>query len=376
LAQTNPGPREVKPTTDPATMTAAKTAWSNAQQSGALPRTDPNSLGAKAQQAAIAKGMSNASAQAPAQQTTAQPTAQNQMTAQTTQEATGNIYKVGSNGQGPKGMKVGDQVVTATGTYTVMAVNPDGSYQSKLTNPNQTTGNYKGQYANAPVAPNNVYRVVPGTNNAPKGLKVGDQVVTGGGTYTITGVNADGSYQSKLTDPNQTTANYTGSYANAPGTAPATTPAAQAKQPEVPSFAKGYNPDLNYTTEIENARARGDLVAAAYYEQQRNAKIDAEGLGDKYAKTNLYSQYLNQLTPERQAQLSGGYVTESYYPENPRDRWMQWPMNGRRTRRASWTLRSTTLPTRASSKHNVRKRTPSLSSNSNSIRTTSTRPGP
>ena len=131
-----------------------------------------------------------------------QPTAQNQMTAQTTQEATGNIYKVGSNGQGPKGMKVGDQVVTATGTYTVMAVNPDGSYQSKLTNPNQTTGNYKGQYANAPVAPNNVYRVVPGTNNAPKGLKVGDQVVTGGGTYTITAVNADGSYQSKLTDPN------------------------------------------------------------------------------------------------------------------------------------------------------------------------------
>lgn len=241
-----------------------------------------------------------------------QPSAQTQANAQTTQEATGNVYKVGSNGQGPKGMKVGDQVVTASGTYTVMGINPDGSYQSKLTNANQTTGNYTGQYANAPVAPTNVYRV-GADNNAPKGLKVGDQVVTGGGTYTITAVNADGSYQSKLTDPNQTTANYTGSYANAP-----------VQQAAVPGFAQPYQSGIDYTNEIQKALARGDLAAAAYFEQQRNAKIDAEGLGDKYAKTNQYSQYLSQLTPERQAMLMNGYVAASSYPENPRDRWMQW----------------------------------------------------
>lgn len=51
---------------------------------------------------------------------------------------------------------------------------------------------------------------------APGGLSVGDRVVTGGGTYEITGVNADGTYQSKIVDKNQTTYNYTGSYDAAP----------------------------------------------------------------------------------------------------------------------------------------------------------------
>lgn len=49
---------------------------------------------------------------------------------------------------------------------------------------------------------------------AQSGLKAGDVVVTGGGTYTITGVNADGSYKSTLTDKNTTTSNYKGSYAS------------------------------------------------------------------------------------------------------------------------------------------------------------------
>ena len=47
---------------------------------------------------------------------------------------------------------------------------------------------------------------------APSGLKVGDKVVTGGGTYEIKGINADGSYKSSLSDRNQTTKNYAGNY--------------------------------------------------------------------------------------------------------------------------------------------------------------------
>ena len=47
---------------------------------------------------------------------------------------------------------------------------------------------------------------------APSGLSVGDRVVTGGGTYEITGVNPDGSYTSKLVDANQTIWNYGGQY--------------------------------------------------------------------------------------------------------------------------------------------------------------------
>ena len=47
---------------------------------------------------------------------------------------------------------------------------------------------------------------------APAGLKTGDKVVTGGGTYEIKGINADGSYKSQLADKSQTTGNYKGSY--------------------------------------------------------------------------------------------------------------------------------------------------------------------
>lgn len=56
-------------------------------------------------------------------------------------------------------------------------------------------------------------RVVKVTSDgsAPKGLGVGDSVVTGGGTYTITGVNKDGSYNS-IKSSNTTTQTYKGKY--------------------------------------------------------------------------------------------------------------------------------------------------------------------
>lgn len=71
-----------------------------------------------------------------------QQTTQTQQTAQTTQEATGGVYRVGENGQAPQGLKAGDQVVTAGGTYTVNSVNPDGTYRTQLTNQGQTTKTY------------------------------------------------------------------------------------------------------------------------------------------------------------------------------------------------------------------------------------------
>lgn len=48
--------------------------------------------------------------------------------------------------------------------------------------------------------------------SAPGGLGAGDRVVTGGGTYEITGVRPDGSYESTLVDKNQTTGNYNEEY--------------------------------------------------------------------------------------------------------------------------------------------------------------------
>lgn len=55
-----------------------------------------------------------------------------------------------------------------------------------------------------------IYRVENG--KAPAGLSAGDEVVTGGGTYRITGVNADGSYKSQVSNKKQTTYNYKGQY--------------------------------------------------------------------------------------------------------------------------------------------------------------------
>lgn len=68
------------------------------------------------------------------------------------------------------------------------------------------------------VSRNGIYKVLA-DGSAPPGLKVGDQVVTGGGTYSIVEANTPGAsynaktgYWSLLSDPNQTTHNYTGPY--------------------------------------------------------------------------------------------------------------------------------------------------------------------
>ena len=44
-----------------------------------------------------------------------------------------------------------------------------------------------------------LYRV-QGNGKAPGGLQVGDEAVTGGGTYRLLGVNADGSHRSSLSN--------------------------------------------------------------------------------------------------------------------------------------------------------------------------------
>lgn len=52
-----------------------------------------------------------------------------------------------------------------------------------------------------------------------------------------------------------------------------------------------YDPNVDYQAKINDAVAKGDMAAAAKYEQQRNAKID--GTGASYGKTSNYSQYLS-----------------------------------------------------------------------------------
>lgn len=128
--------------------------------------------------------------------------------------------------------------------------------QAGTNNATQTQqGNVSG--GNTPQGGRTVYSV---NGKAPSGLRAGDMVITGGGTYQITGVNEDGTYQSKLVDANSTT-----------------------------STAKS----IDFQKLINDAVSRGDWATAALYEQQRNAKIDkltASGQNqNNYQKTYNYS---------------------------------------------------------------------------------------
>ena len=86
----------------------------------------------------------------------------------------------------------------------------DGSQWTK--NPDGTTTITKdGQTYTTTGQPNHIVRVQP-DGKAPLGYGVGDWVVTAAGTYQITAVNPDGSYQSVLIDRSKTTSTYPGPY--------------------------------------------------------------------------------------------------------------------------------------------------------------------
>ena len=116
-------------------------------------------------------------------------------------------YEAGKDGKAPKGLKIGDKVVTDGGTFQIIKVNEDGTYESKKIS-SETRKEYAsrgGTYdkvSSATETPKTessgrTYQV--GKNgNAPSGLKVGDNVVTAGGTYRITKVKNDGTYESEL----------------------------------------------------------------------------------------------------------------------------------------------------------------------------------
>jgi hypothetical protein len=91
-------------------------------------------------------------------------------------------------------------VQTNMGT-TILNPNPQGNIMiPTLTDPNELGAYINNATQNTVTNNGGVYQVGP-DGKAPKGLRVGDQVVTAGGTYEITAVNADGSYQSKLVNP-------------------------------------------------------------------------------------------------------------------------------------------------------------------------------
>lgn len=165
-----------------------------------------------------------------------------------------------------------------------------------------------------------IYRVEKG-GSAPAGLGKGDQVVTGGGTYQITGVKNDGTYTSKLVDAAQTIHNYSGAYDSVKSSIPGGSSRTEEK---VSKLESGYTPsDATQKAQAYLEEVQGKKPGA--YESKWSAELDA--LYDKITNREkfqydvyndpLYQQYRQQYqtlgrqammdTMGQAAALTGGY---------------------------------------------------------------------
>ena len=167
-----------------------------------------------------------------------------------------------------------------------------------------------------------VYRVEAG-GRAPAGLSAGDEVVTGGGTYRITGVNADGSYQSQLVNKGQTTRNYGGSYQTR-NSQYTTAGVSDYTRNKLNGLESGYTPSGSvqaaqaYLEQVKASKpgayqSRWDDELTSLYDQIRNRKKFSYDMGTD----PLYQQYREQYqrlgrlamqdTMGQAAALTGGY---------------------------------------------------------------------
>ena len=126
-----------------------------------------------------------------------------------------------------------------------------------------------------------LYRV-QSNGKAPTGLQAGDEVVTGGGTYRILGVNADGSYRSALSNQQQTIYNYRGSYG---------VPAARAAQQPVQ--------DLSGVSEAKAALGRVQAAKPGAYASRWEGQL--QELYDRIAERGDFSYDLGRDPMYRQA---------------------------------------------------------------------------
>ena len=124
-----------------------------------------------------------------------------------------------------------------------------------------------------------IYRVENG--KAPAGLSAGDEVVTGGGTYRITGVNADGSYQSQVSNKKQTTYNYKGQYT-------------QRQSPLLSQGVSGYT--QNRINGLEGGYTPGSAVqqAQAYLNQVQSRRPGEYQSQWDSELTELYNRIANR----------------------------------------------------------------------------------
>ena len=165
-----------------------------------------------------------------------------------------------------------------------------------------------------------IYRVEKG-GQAPAGLAAGDRVVTGGGTYEITGVKSNGKYTSRLVDAKTTIHNYGNDYDSVDSGIPG---ASRRTKERVTQMESGYRPSSAVrAAQSYLAGVQGSKPGA--YESRWGAELDA--LYDKITNREkfrydvyddpMYQQYKMQYqnlgrtammdTMGQAAALTGGY---------------------------------------------------------------------
>lgn len=222
----------------------------------------------------------------------------------------------------------GSNSIGLTGTNNTGTIN---SQYAKTKSTPQTTGlQYTSQSPVAAVTPQNVnksgvdpsmqvgvpaqtYRVQD-NGKAPVGLSAGDKVVTGGGTYQITGVNSDGTYQSTLSDANQKTRNFSGSYGQT-----ITRPDGVVQK----AFDYKYDP-TDYGQKMLDS---GSSAEFGHYAQQRvNQALaqerDISGSGDERSNTDLYNEWWNGYGKYKPSEfIRNGTVQQGYYGMDSDGHW-------------------------------------------------------
>lgn len=161
--------------------------------------------------------------------------------------------------------------------------------------------------------PSGIYQV-QANGKAPVGLAVGDQVVTGGGTFQITGVNADGTYQStRVSDTN--TGNFKGQYS-----ATTTRPDGVTQK----AFDYAYDP-TDYASRMTGSQTSDEFSHNA---QQRVNQASAQGRdisGNGIEKSNaeLYQDWWNTTGSKTPVQYTGsdGQLHRGYYGMDGSGNW-------------------------------------------------------
>lgn len=149
---------------------------------------------------------------------------------------------------------------------------------------------------------------------AQSGLKAGDEVVTAAGTYRVTGVNADGSYQSERVS-NTNTSTYTGTYANSSSTAGSSRPNNTTGNytPLGTYHDAGLSPAVR--AQIENLQTQYAAAQAAGNRDLMNQLHDnAEAIRAQYGYSGGTdgSDYIGLLQPVQAPSWSYGAAKPTY----------------------------------------------------------------